>query len=177
MKKVLLVLLIVLLVLAILCAAGVFLFRHFVADQIMDKGGMENPDYVPEDVQPLDGDYTYAANELLLDKITGTWESADGRWTMALGEDCGITLSLDGETALEDTLQFTYLQPGDERCTELALSSGTNILRRGDGSQTGEIASLWHEPADSDIHGRLCMVLTDTDANEETVEFTKTTAQ
>lgn len=177
MKKVLLVLLIVLLVLAILCVTGVFLFRHFVADRIMDKGGMENPDYVPEDVQPLDGDYSYAANELLLDKITGTWESADGHWTMALGEDYGVTLSLDGETVLEDTLQFTYLQPGEERCTELALSSGTNILRREDGSQAGKIASLWHEPADSDASGKLCVVLADADANEETVEFTKTTAQ
>ena len=177
MKKVLLVLLIVLLVLAILCAAGVFLFRHFVADRIMDKGGMENPDYVPEDVQPLDGDYTCAANELLLDKITGTWESTDGHWMMTLGEDYGITLSLDGETVLEDSLQFTYLQPGEERCTELALSSGANTLRREDGSPVNEISSLRHEPAESDAYGRLCMVLTDADANEETTEFTKSTAQ
>lgn len=49
MKKVLLTLLIVVLVLAVLCTAGVFLFRHFVTDRIMDKGGMENPDYVPEE--------------------------------------------------------------------------------------------------------------------------------
>ena len=43
MKKVLRVVLIVLLLLAILAAACVLLYRHFVTNQIMDRGGMENP--------------------------------------------------------------------------------------------------------------------------------------
>lgn len=44
MKKILTVLLIALLALTVLGVTGVLLFRHFVADQIMDKGGMMNPD-------------------------------------------------------------------------------------------------------------------------------------
>ena len=34
---------------------GVFLYRHFVLDQIMDWGGMENPDAVsePEETQEI----------------------------------------------------------------------------------------------------------------------------
>lgn len=43
MKKVLRVILIVLLALAVLITAFVLLYRHFVANQIMDRGGMENP--------------------------------------------------------------------------------------------------------------------------------------
>lgn len=64
MKKILSVLLIALLVLAALAVTGVLLFRHFVADQIMDKGGMMNPDYVygTDTAFILDGDYhTFAS--------------------------------------------------------------------------------------------------------------------
>ena len=43
MKKVLRVILIVLLALAVLITAFVLLYRHFVVNQIMDRGGMENP--------------------------------------------------------------------------------------------------------------------------------------
>ena len=46
MKRILSVFLIALLVLTVLGVTGVLLFRHFVADQIMDKGGMMNPDFV-----------------------------------------------------------------------------------------------------------------------------------
>ena len=65
MKKVLSVFLLALTVLGV---TGVPLFRHFVADQIMDKGGMMNPDYMDEtETTPiLDGYHTYVANEKLL---------------------------------------------------------------------------------------------------------------
>ena len=43
MKKILSVFLIALTVLGV---TGVLLFRYIVADQIMDKGGMVNPDFV-----------------------------------------------------------------------------------------------------------------------------------
>lgn len=47
---------------------GVLLYRHFVADQIMDKGGMMSPDYMDEtETTPiLDGYLTYVDNEKLL---------------------------------------------------------------------------------------------------------------
>ena len=44
MKKALLRFLTVLLALAALSLIGIFLFRHFVSNRVMDKGGMENPD-------------------------------------------------------------------------------------------------------------------------------------
>ena len=43
MKKALLIVLIIILALAILATAFVLLYRHFVTNQIMDRGGMENP--------------------------------------------------------------------------------------------------------------------------------------
>ena len=68
MKRILSVFLIALLVLTVLGVTGVLLFRHFVADQIMDKGGMMNPDYMDEtETTPiLDGYHTYVDNEKLL---------------------------------------------------------------------------------------------------------------
>ena len=65
MKKILSVFLLALLALTVLSVTGVLLFRHFVADQIMDKGGMMNPDYKDgtETVPILDGDHTYVDNE------------------------------------------------------------------------------------------------------------------
>lgn len=164
-KKVLIVLLIVLPVLTLLGVIGVFLFRHFVAGQIMDWGGMENPDAGPEEERQLDGDYTYVANELLLDRIAGTWESTDGRWRMTLSGDYGITMTLDGDTVLADTLEFTYLQPGEVLNTELRLLSREYALRRTDGSTAGEIFSMYHESAEDDEHGKICMEITDEGAD------------
>lgn len=72
MKEILSVFLIVLTALGV---TGVLLFRHFVADQIMDKGGMMDPDDMDgtETILILDGDHTYVDNEKLLQVITGTW--------------------------------------------------------------------------------------------------------
>ena len=52
------------------------LYKHFVTDQIMDRGGMENPDFA----YPLDGDRTYVDNSALWPVLEGTWKSTDGRW-------------------------------------------------------------------------------------------------
>ena len=54
MKRVLRVILIVLLALVILATAFVLLYRHFVTNQIMDRGGMENPflESTEEEVEP-----------------------------------------------------------------------------------------------------------------------------
>ena len=104
MKKVLSVLLIALLVLTVLSVTGVLLFRHFVADQITDKGGMMNPDYNDgtEPVPVLDGDHTYVDNEKLLQVIIGTWSSEDGHYVIKLDGEYRIVLSLDGELLLDE---------------------------------------------------------------------------
>lgn len=172
MKKVVTVILIVLLALAILGAAGALLFRHFVTDMITDKGGMMNPDYADEadagNIQ--DGDYTYVDNEKLLLMITGTWSDEDGHYVIKLDSDCRIVLSLDGEPLLEDNIQFTYLQPGTARSTEISLDSG--ILHGKDGTAAGEIVSFCHEPSDEDACGRLIMEIELADGSK-TVEFKK----
>ena len=99
MEKILSVSLIALLALTDLGVTGVLLFRHFIADQIMDNGGTMNTDYMDGSETPhiLDGDHTYVDNEKLLQVITGTWLSEDGHYAIKLDSDCHITLSLDGE--------------------------------------------------------------------------------
>ena len=138
MKKILGVFLIALLALTVLGVTGVLLFRHFVADQIMDKGGMMNPDYMDgtDDVHILDGDHTYVDNEKLLQVITGTWSSEDGHYVIKLNSDCRIILSLDGEPLLDDHIQFVYLQTGIFQSTEFFLDS--YVLQRQDGSPAGK---------------------------------------
>lgn len=159
------------LILILLGVCGYFLFQHFVTNQIMDRGGMENPYTMPEDEGIADGNYTYVANEVLLQKIAGTWESTDGRWKMTLDENYGITISLDGETVLEDTLAFSYLQPGEVLSTEFNLASGDYTLNRTDDSRMQEIMWLCHETVKDDEHGKIDMVLSDEEADEEVIEF------
>lgn len=171
MEKILIVLMIVLLALPFLGVTGVFLFRHFVTNQITDWGGMENPDVGSEEEQMLDGNYTYVANEILLYRIVGTWESTDNHWDMILGEDYSIVVTIDGDTVLEDTLEFDYLQPGKVLNTELRLQSGNYTLRRTDGSTVDKIFSIYHKTVEGDKHGKICMELTDEEAHRETLEF------
>ena len=70
MKKVLRVIGIVLLALVILVTAFVFLYRHFVTSQIMDRGGMENPFLEEEETQ--------TASEALPDPGTDVESKNDG---------------------------------------------------------------------------------------------------
>ena len=73
MKKGLKIVIVTALALVLLALAGFWLYRHFVADRIMDGGGgMKNPDAV----QILDGDYTYVDNSILWAVLEGTWKSA-----------------------------------------------------------------------------------------------------
>ena len=172
MKKVLSVLLIALLALTVLAVTGVRLFRYFAADQIMENGGTMNPDDMDGSETPLilDGDHTYADNEMLLQVITGTWSSEDGHYVIELDSDCRIILSLDGEPLLDDHIQFVYLQPGSVQSTEFFLDCYG--LQREDGSPAGEITSFFHEASDEDPSGRLIMEIALAD-DSKTVEFKK----
>ena len=179
MKKVLIVILIVILVLAVLTVAGLLAYQHFAAKRIMDKGGIKNPfvekepdDFEePEDPGPiemLDGDYTYVDNGMLLPVLAGTWESTDGRYAMTLTEEYQILLTLDGETVLEDTYNFTYLQPGNVYSTDLFLSKTELTQPAGT-----VIEHLYHEVSDSDENGRVVMVLMRDSFDTEEIEFKK----
>ncbi len=144
------------------------LYKHFVTDQIMDRGGMENPDVA----FPLDGDRTYVDNAVLWSVLVGTWASADGRWQASIREDNGIVLSLDGETVLRAPLYFTYLQPGQTIWTEITLENCTLVTP--DGVSLGEIKSFGHEAENGEPSGTLELKLERPDDSEETVTFRKT---
>ena len=144
------------------------LYKHFVTDQIMDRGGMENPDVA----FPLDGDRTYVDNAVLWSVLAGTWASADGRWQASIREDNGIVLSRDGETVLCAPLYFTYLQPGQIIWTEITLENCTLVTP--DGVSLGEIKSFGHEAENGEPSGTLELKLERPDDSEETVTFRKT---
>ena len=144
------------------------LYKHFVTDRIMDRGGMENLDVA----FPLDGDRTYVDNAVLWSVLAGTWASTDGRWQASIREDNGIVLSLDGETVLRAPLYFTYLQPGQIIWTEIILENGTLVTP--DGVSLGEIKSFGHEAENGEPSGALVLRLERPDDSEETVTFRKT---
>mgnify|MGYP004530004713 FL=1 len=144
------------------------LYKHFVTDQIMDRGGMENPDVA----FPLDGDRTYVDNAVLWSVLAGTWASADGRWQASIREDNGIVLSLDGETVLRAPLYFTYLQPGQIIWTEITLENCTLVTP--DGVSRGVSKSFGHEAENGEPSGTLEQNLERPDDSEETVTFRKT---
>ncbi|UNT93068.1 MULTISPECIES: hypothetical protein [Allobaculum] len=107
MKQIRSVFLIALPALTVLGVTGVRLFRYFAAERIMENGGSMNPDTVDGSETPtidgsetptiLDGDHTYADNEMLLQVISGTWSSEDGHYVIELDSGCRIKLLLDGE--------------------------------------------------------------------------------
>ncbi|UNT95874.1 PA14 domain-containing protein [Allobaculum mucilyticum] len=125
MKRIRSAFLIALPALTVLGVTGVSLFRYFAAELIMENGGTMNPDDMDSSETPviLDGDHTYADNEILLQVISGTWSSEDGHYVIELDSDCRIRLSLDGEQLLDDHIQFVYLQPGIVQSTEFFLDS------------------------------------------------------
>lgn len=164
--------LIILLVLAVLILGGIFMYRHFVTNQIADLGGMENTDCTdePDDIHMLDGDFTYVDNDVLLRVIAGTWASAGGHYVMVLSDDYRVQLTLDGETVLDDQMQFTYLQPGYVQHTEFNLDG--NNLTNEDETVLGEIVAFYHEA--SDTSGTIFVEVAYPDGSEKTIEFEKT---
>ena len=143
-------------------------YKHFVTDQIMDGGnGMENPDAV----FPLDGDHTYVDNSVLWPVLEGTWESEDGRWRASIGEESGIVLSMDSETALASPLYFTYLRPGKVVWTELEPEERELVTPSG--ASLGRIREFGHEEGSGEGSGMLVLKLKRPDESEETVRFQK----
>ena len=143
------------------------LYKHFVTDRIMDRGGMENPDVA----FPLDGDRTYVDNAVLWSVLAGTWASADGRWQASIGEESGIVLSADGETVLASPLDFTYLRPGKVVWTELEVEERELVTP--DGASLGRIKEFGYEASDGEGSGTLVLKLERPDDSEKTVTFQK----
>lgn len=141
------------------------LYKHFVTDRIMDRGGMENP-FIE---RPLDGDYTYVDNSILWPILEGAWSSEDGRWQVVIGEKSGVAFTLDGKTVLSTPLDFTYLQPGKARDTELRPEQNT--------LQTAgpwEIRDFYYCAAGDEKIGTLLLRLKLPENGDKTVQFLKT---
>ena len=137
------------------------------------NGVTEHPDDSGgEEIGMLDGNYTYVDNNALLQVIAGEWVSADGCWTLTLDEDCGMLLTLNGEAVLEDTVSFTYLQPGFVGETEFSLQ--TETLTCDDGSSLGEVRFFCHQADKKGGSGRLQLDINGADGRDETLVFTKT---
>lgn len=141
------------------------LYKHFVTDQIMDKDGMENP-FIE---RPLDGDYTYVDNSILWPILEGTWSSEDGRWQAVISEDSGVAFRLDGKTVLSTPLEFTYLQPGKARDTELRPEQ--NTLQT---AEPWEIRDFYYYAAGEEEIGTLMLRLKLPENGDETIQFLKT---
>lgn len=152
---------------AALTVGGVFAFRRYITYHTLDKGNMENPLIGELDgltVEMVDGNFTYVDNGVLMEVITGSWESDDGRFVLTIREDESFSLTLDGETVMEDTLQFIYLQPGKVLSTEFNLSSCE--LKNG----RGRIDAFIHNASDKGS-GEIRMDIVDADESRETVLF------
>lgn len=139
-------------ILALLALTGVGVWHHF---------GAEAP-------TELDGAHTYVDNEKLLQSIAGTWTSVDERFALSIQEDGTVEIQWNGETVLEDTLQFNYLQPGNASDTEFDLSAWA--LTQNDGTAVGTVEALHYEAAGN---GSIVMKLEDTNGKIETIVFWK----
>ena len=138
-------------VLAVLLLAIKLAYRHFVTDMIMDRGMEAN--FPTDTLEILDGDYTYIANDILLELLAGSWISQDGGWGMTITREGTMTLTRDGETVLETPLQFTYLQPGKVDSTDILPDSVA--LCHQDSTPIGEISKMRHESGEGS--GTICV--------------------
>lgn len=147
------------------------LWQHFITDQIMDKG-MEYGEY---QYGMVDGDHTYMDNPKLFEVLEGCWESNDGRWALTItGEafDTQMSLSLNGEAAVECNLDYTYLLPDSDPNRKTDLEPEMKQLTDGSGNSLGEIVSLYHRADEGD--GTLHLTVRMMDESEEAITLYKT---
>ena len=99
-------------------------------------------------------------------RIAGSWESSGGRFLLLVALDGGISILMDGTTVLEDTLQFSYLQPGFVAGTEFSLSQ--QELFGPDGIVWAKVDSLCYEN-----DGAITLVLEMSGGDSEMIVFQK----
>lgn len=143
---------IILLVVILLGVGFVVWFYYFVNMNTLDKDGMENPfiedDNEDEQIEILDGNNTYVDNEALLDRIAGDWLSENGHYRLQLDHEYKMILQMDGESVLECEIDFTYLQPGDYKVTDISLEPDS--LTQEDGTVIGSITNFYHALVDDE---------------------------
>lgn len=114
-----------------------------------------------------DGDFTYVDNEQLLSVIEGEWTSTDGVYQLVIGNNYEIVIFLKGEKVIEDTLHYTYLQPGYVSQTEFSIDASEIDLE--DRNNPCEIVQFYHKADEN--RGMIYFVLKNKDGGEETIEF------
>ena len=129
-------------------------------------------EYDPGEEFMLDGDRTYNDMQVLYDVIAGNWYSADGRWGIKIfGElpDVRMTLEMDGSCVLETEVDYVYLMPNPNSCTELTLDARECSH---DGEPAfAEVDSLYHEAGEG--CGTLYLTVRLEDETEETITLVK----
>lgn len=159
MKKWMIILLIV-----ILLGVGFVIWLYYVNMNTLDKNGMENPlietdkednkednnedSMEDEQIEILDGNNTYVDNEALLDRIAGEWLSENGHYRLQLDYEYKMLLQMDGESVLECEIDFTYLQPGDYKVTDISLEPAS--LTQADGAKIGAVTNFYHALVDDE---------------------------
>lgn len=138
----------------------------------MDNGGVGYINHTVEserEPMEMDGNYTYVDNAKLLECIAGLWLCQNGRFELRIQIDGSISIAFNGTTVLEDTLVFSYLQPGYVASTEFELSKWE--LTDQEGTAMGTICFLRHEA--SDEKPLISMKIENIDGNYETIIFKK----
>ena len=114
----------------------------------------------------------YNDMQVLYDVIAGNWYSADGRWGIKIfGElpDVRMTLEMDGSCVLETEVDYVYLMPNPNSCTELTLDARECSH---DGEPAfAEVDSLYHEAGEG--CGTLYLTVRLEDETEETITLVK----
>lgn len=138
----------------------------------MNNGGVGYINHTVEleqDPMEMDGNYTYVDNVKLLERIAGLWLCQNGRFELRIQIDGSIAIAFNGTTVLEDTLVFSYLQPGYVASTEFELSKWE--LTEQEGIAMGTICFLRHEA--SDEKPLILMKIENIDGNYENIVFYK----
>lgn len=172
---------------ALIVLGGVVLFKVYVGNHTQDRDFMENPNPGPEGETEsernknkdeetegeiegtdfmLDGDYTYVDNEALLSVIEGAWTSTDGKYQLEIGKDNELFIYLGGEKVLEDTLAYTYLQPGWVASTDFTIETSEIAF---EDAVTGSIVSFYHKADEG--RGTIYLVYENAEGSEGTLEF------
>ena len=123
-KRMIVFTVIVILGIGVILVGGIFMYRHFVLDRILDGPGMENP------AGPM------------LELLNADWMSDDGVWSARIE---GETLDLSYRQELVYSGGFSFDFQGDGLNAKTELTFDDKQFESEDGSVSGTIESLYVE--------------------------------
>lgn len=84
-----------------------------------------------DSIEMLDGDRTMMANPVLLEIISGTWESETENYALTIDNEQAISFFQNGELLWSDVIDFVYLVPSPYSKTDFSLAFGGTELKPG----------------------------------------------